>query len=459
MQNTSVRATRPYGGYEVVRSDRIDTELTDTDKGKPAGEYLRRFWQPVALSSDLKAFAVPLQILGEDLVLFRDRSGDVGLLQKTCAHRGASLEFGLIVEHGIRCAYHGWHFATDGSILEAPAEHVPGTVGKRLWQGAYPTREFHGLIFAYMGPPDEIPPFPRYDFMLAKDEQRMPFRHVLPTNWLHVRENAQDPIHLSFLHTMFSVQQFGSYAAEVAIMRAHETPIGQIINTVRRVGDEYYARINEMILPNIAKLADSPAEGRSIPANKAFDPNDPESKNKPLKYKRRIPSTHGLGITQICVPLTNAKSMWIGWHHHPADEDPEVIEAARVILDYGQKDDRPYEDRQRNPGDFEVLVSQSPDGAYSRDNEMLTTADVGIVMYRKQLREGIRAVQAGQQPKNMVREDGPPVPTYAHSLFKPAAPKGSDADELAKKVEFEREVAEMVLGNQAPKNKRILVPY
>ena len=131
-------ASRPFGGYEVFRSNNIDGELTLVDKGAPCGEYLRRFWQPLALSSDVRDLPFAAKLLGEDLVVFRTRAGMLGVLHKHCSHRGASLEFGLISDDGIRCGYHGWHYATDGRILEVPAETKPGSYAQRICHGAYP---------------------------------------------------------------------------------------------------------------------------------------------------------------------------------------------------------------------------------------------------------------------------------------------------------------------------------
>ena len=114
-------------------------ELSHVGPDTPCGEYLRRFWQPICLSDELKDLPYRVRILGEELVAFRDRSGAVGLLELHCPHRGASLEYGLIDNKGIRCCYHGWLFAADGTILETPGEPAHSTLKDRLCHGAYPT--------------------------------------------------------------------------------------------------------------------------------------------------------------------------------------------------------------------------------------------------------------------------------------------------------------------------------
>ena len=98
-----------------------DAELTRVGPGSACGEWLRRCWQPIAMANEVRDLPVPLRILGEDLVVFRDGSGRLGLLHKHCSHRGASLEYGIIQERGIACCYHGWHYDIDGRILATPA--------------------------------------------------------------------------------------------------------------------------------------------------------------------------------------------------------------------------------------------------------------------------------------------------------------------------------------------------
>ena len=152
----------PYSGYYNRAQHDTDTFLTDVNPGSPCGEYMRRYWQPFMLASELHDLPVPVRLLGEDLVVFRDGSDRLGLLHRHCLHRGTSLEFGIIAERGIRCCYHGWHFDVDGTILETPGEPPNVRIRDRHCQGAYRVQEAYGLLFAYMGPPEETPEFPPY---------------------------------------------------------------------------------------------------------------------------------------------------------------------------------------------------------------------------------------------------------------------------------------------------------
>ena len=174
MAERSLVLRTKYGAYHHRRVPAEDGELTRVGPDTPCGEYLRRFWQPVCYSDDLRDLPIKLMILGEELVVFRDRRDAVGLLELHCPHRGTSLEYGLVGERGIRCCYHGWLFDVDGTILETPGEPASSTLKDRLCHGAYPTREAHGIVFAYMGPPDRIPPFPSYDSLLPRRESSAP---------------------------------------------------------------------------------------------------------------------------------------------------------------------------------------------------------------------------------------------------------------------------------------------
>ena len=128
MARRAHRREKPYGGYHRPSSEGPDAGLTRVGRGTPCGEYLRRHWQPVALSDHLRDLPVAIRILGEDLVVFRDGEGRAGLLERYCSHRNTSLEFGKIEARGLRCCYHGWHYDIDGRILDMPGEPV----GSRL---------------------------------------------------------------------------------------------------------------------------------------------------------------------------------------------------------------------------------------------------------------------------------------------------------------------------------------
>src|SRR5215208_7704039 len=140
--------------------------------GTPAGELLRRYWLPISVARELTPEQPTkfVRVLGENLVLFRDTAGRMGLIQDRCPHRGASLAYGRVEERGISCAYHGWLFDTQGNILETPPERNEAIMNsvKHL---AYPVKKFVGLYWAYLGPLP-APELPPYDTFVRSDGKR-----------------------------------------------------------------------------------------------------------------------------------------------------------------------------------------------------------------------------------------------------------------------------------------------
>jgi phenylpropionate dioxygenase-like ring-hydroxylating dioxygenase large terminal subunit len=201
----------PYGGYYTNKVPGHDPELTEVGPGTPMGEYMRGFWHPVCMSIELTDTPKFLTILGEELVAFRDGSGSVGVLHAHCVHRGASLEYGQIQEHGIKCCYHGMVFDVDGTCLNAPFPKGEEAEAEKyacsIQQGAYKAFERNGLVFAYMGPPDKEPPFPEWesDFTVAPGDELVPYSNFQHCNWLQVQDNAADNFHTAELHAAKNV--------------------------------------------------------------------------------------------------------------------------------------------------------------------------------------------------------------------------------------------------------------
>ena len=194
----------PFCGYDQTWEGESITELTQTGPGTPCGEYLRRYWHPVFITAELGDKPKLIKILGEELVLFRDKSGSYGLVHKKCPHRRASLEFGRCENHGIRCCYHGWVFDVDGSVLDIPGEPKDSVsainVKNNVRLGAYPVKEYKGLLFAYMGPMQELPEFPIYDSFDIPGMTMTPYAGPFNCNWIQVLDAIVDPVHTAFLH-------------------------------------------------------------------------------------------------------------------------------------------------------------------------------------------------------------------------------------------------------------------
>lgn len=367
-----------------------DPELTQVGPGTPCGEYLRRFWHPIALTSMVTELPLRVRRLGEDLVLFRDGSGQYGLLHLYCAHRNTSLEYGIIEQTGIRCCYHGWLFAPDGTILETPGEPATSTIRKTHCQGAYPVIETKGLIFAYFGPIDDMPPFPVFDTMELPDDTMAPLLIPVPCNWVQVFENSTDPYHVTFLHSRVSGVQFQENLKLLPTVTYHERPTGHFYTSARKVGDLAWFRVHDHLLPNFSQNGGMHVEG-----------------DQPVYFVRT-------GLTRWIVPVDDTNTLYIAWRHFNLETDPKGKGRPELCgynsADfYGQTDERDYETRQRSPGDYEAWIGQGEISVHAR--EIMAFTDKGVAAYRRRLRRAIRRLVEGTAPPPMT-DYGQPVPTY-----------------------------------------------
>jgi len=188
--------------------------LTRITAGTPCGQLLRHYWQPAALLDEFNPALDPrmatrpvkaLKLLGQDLVLFKDASGSLGLLDRDCAHRGADLSFGRLEAAaqggGLRCPFHGWKFAPDGRCLETPAEPAGSKLCDRIQQRSYPVIEKSGVLFAWLGDEGTTPPpLPAFDCFKAPSSHSFAFKGLWNANWLQAFEVGIDPAHPSYLH-------------------------------------------------------------------------------------------------------------------------------------------------------------------------------------------------------------------------------------------------------------------
>ena len=365
--------SQAYGGYfSAGRPRRPDAELLETGPGTAAGEYLRKFWHPVCLSSELADLPLAVRHLGEDLVLFRDKSGRLGALHRHCPHRGASLEYGVVSERGLRCCYHGWLFDVDGAVLDTPGEPPESRLKDSFRHGAYPAREYRGLVFAYLGPPDREPGFPIYDAYLRPDEDLAPYSIRHSCNWLHVQENIMDPAHIVFLHSRNNQYQLSPRMDVMPEIEFRETDGGHgcLYVTSRRLGDLVWVRCIHALLPGFFQ------------AGALFEQGDAEKLHT------------GSALTRWTVPVDDTHCMIFGYRHFSEALDPhglgkpEDCGKERVDFAPGQTMHRDYEEMQRDPGDWEVLVSQGPLPDHGREH--LGRTDTGVTMMRRQFRRALR---------------------------------------------------------------------
>lgn len=424
--NTSggtVKKLIPFGGYYTNKIPGHDPELTEVGAGTPTGEYLRRFWHPVCMSMELTDTPRFLKIMGEELVCFRDGSGVIGLLHAHCVHRGASLEYGKIEEHGISCCYHGMVFDVDGTCLRVPFPEGEEEEGERyrcsIRQGAYKAFERNGLVFAYMGPPEVEPPFPNWegDFTVADGDELVPYSNFQHANWLQVQDNAADNYHTMALHAKRQVtgehyqgttfDEVGAASMEVppdmVFMPIHGGR-GLASSGARRSDDNHmFIRVQHQVLPNFSLHAYTSEDGLQ---------------------KKLFSRFHMIRWT---VPVDDVNCKMLGWRVMGPGVDTRGVGDKNMVgyetIDFleGQVamrrperfgtfklEDMPpippdhrarenYKDCQRAPGDYEALTTQRPIAIHSLENP--TKFDAGVYAFRKLLRDAVRGTNVNASPE------------------------------------------------------------
>ncbi|WP_372659989.1 Rieske 2Fe-2S domain-containing protein [Hydrogenophaga sp.] len=415
----SAKKLIPYGGYFTNKEPGHDAELTEVGPGTPTGEYLRRFWHPVCMAIELTDTPRFLKILGEELVCFKDGSGHIGLLHAHCVHRGASLEYGKIEEHGISCCYHGMVFDVDGTCLRVPFPEGEEEEGERyrcsIRQGAYKAFERAGLIFAYMGPPQDEPPFPEWEgnFTVAEGDELVPYSNFQHCNWLQVQDNAADNYHTMALHAKRQVtgeHYQGTTFDEVGAASMEVPPDMQFVPVhggrgvacagARRADDGHmFIRVQHQVLPNLSLHAYTSEDGKQKKLFSRFHmvrwtvPVDDQN-SKMMGWRVMGPGidTRGIGDKSL-----------VGYESIDFLEGQVALRRPDRFGEYKLEDVPPipadhrarpnYKDCQYAPGDYEALVSQRPIALHALENP--TKFDAGLYMFRKLLRDAVR----GSNPK------------------------------------------------------------
>ena len=365
-------ATSGYG-RAVARPDPL---LSGVAAGTPCGEFLRRYWHPIAESAKVSTEPQKIRLLGEDLVLFRDGAGRPGLLYSRCMHRGTTLYYGRVEKAGIRCCYHGWLFDVQGHCLNQPCEPGGGKNLHHARQPWYPVEERYGLVFAYLGPLAKKPVLPRYDNLedLQEGETIGAFvggfgssadrsLHEVPHSWLHMNDNCMDPFHVHILHSTFSTVQFDAAFAVVPEVEFFGSDHGVSYSAVRTMPDgRAIRRVSTWFMPNVATVLD-------------------------LQMKPRRSS----GISWF-VPVDETH-----YAHAIVSKVPEGMSLKELTLLNGKRwSEMSEEEHRRTPGDYEAQVGQGPVSLHSEEH--LVTSDRGIVMQRQMLRQQIAAVAEGKDP-------------------------------------------------------------
>ncbi|MGE3245378.1 MAG: Rieske 2Fe-2S domain-containing protein [Beijerinckiaceae bacterium] len=229
-------------------------KVTRVGPGTPGGEFLRRYWQPVLLSTELpEADGAPVRVrlLGEDLVAFRDSGGAIGLIDAYCPHRRAPMFFGRNEECGLRCVYHGWKFDRNGDCVDMPSEPAGTPLQARVRIKAYPAVEKAGVVWAYMGPKEKQPPVPDYEWMRAPDSHRFVSKTFEACNYLQALEGGLDTAHSSFAHNNdIGNRNMPRNRDTAPSLEVELTDYGyRYISTRRGDAGQNYVRVYQYIMP------------------------------------------------------------------------------------------------------------------------------------------------------------------------------------------------------------------
>ncbi len=388
--------------------------LTRSGRGTPMGEFLRRFWMPALLSEELpRPDGEPrhVTLMGEQLLAFRTTDGTVGLVDPVCPHRGADLWFGRNEEGGLRCAYHGWKFDATGRCLDAPTAPPELRMHERIRIAAYPTREWGGIVWAYLGPVEAMPPLPMLEFGLLPPAQRFVTKKWQDCNWVQCAEGALDTAHFSFLHRVIAadaasavgMMKHAAIGAQAVrndrvrwvmddprpVYEVDESPVGLVLGGVRKAdGDERYWRIAQYLLPT-----------------HAYAPN--AFPGEPFHGQTFAPATDtGCWIYTYSWnperPYTEEElASFRGGHSVHAQVDADYMPLRgrhnRYLIDRDEQRRASYTGI-RGVSEQDAAIQDSQGAIADRTREHLTPTDAGLVRFRRLMLEGARALAQGVEP-------------------------------------------------------------
>jgi 5,5'-dehydrodivanillate O-demethylase len=367
--------------------------LTRVGPGTPCGELMRRYWIPIAPTAQLDENPVrKVRVLCEDLVLYRNTSGGLGLIGDRCLHRLVEMQHGIPDERGLRCPYHGWLYGETGQCLERPMESAKGEFKMRM--KAYPVQELGGLIFAWMGPLP-APALPRWDLFVWPNAIKQIAINVIDCNWLQCQENTGDPTHSVYAHGhlfKYILQRQGKYedrAASIDHTLHERTKWGTGIKELFANPTPYGFEKGIVFSKELG--ADEDLVRRHSTVIFPFYTQTGKAGMPRSEFQIRVPidDTHTYHIcyqAYAAPPEVEAPKQ----DSVPYYEPPTHDENGELILDYVLAQD--------------ALVWKAQGAITDRSKEVLGRTDLPIQFLRRQLDEQITLVEQGKDPLNFFRE-------------------------------------------------------
>ncbi|HZT08381.1 MAG TPA: Rieske 2Fe-2S domain-containing protein [Chloroflexota bacterium] len=346
--------------------------MTRVGPGTPAGDLLRRYWWPVGFTEEIVAEGKPrrVRLLGEDLVLFRDGHGRLGLLGLHCSHRGTALDYGRAESAGIRCSYHGWMYDVSGQCVEQPMEPPDSAFKDRVHHLAYRAQDLGGLIFGYLGP-EPAPLLPRYDLLVLEDGFRTVEANVDYCNWLQRAENSVDQSHLPVLHA----SGYPSFAMKRPDINWERTWYGVRVTTSFPGIDT--RKVSLWLFPSNNRFTGARVYGR--------------------------PAHH----MNFRVPIDDGETHTYAVTFYPGG-DPKTGQKTGLATK-GMKRGQPGAYTPVDNGwwgivEEDKMAAEQQGTIADRTAERLASSDQGILLLRQMIREGIDNVREGIDPVGVVRD-------------------------------------------------------
>ena len=371
-------------------STELNAKITQVGPGTPMGDLLRRYWFPIAGVSELLEHPTKsIRLLGEDLTLYRDRSGTIGLIDAACAHRRVNMIFAIPEDTGLRCPYHGWLFDETGQCLEMPAEAPDSTFPQRVQMKSYPVQVLGGAVMAYLGP-EPAPLVPHWDVFVKDDQVRDIGFAVVPCNWVQIMENSLDPTHAEWLHRYYT-----NYAMERLEAATDGKGFWRDPARVRRHSEIGF----DIFEYGIVKR-------RVLEGDDKTNPN--WRIGHPILFPNILRSGNG-DTLQIRVPMDDTHTLYVYYSCYDMNAD-EQLQADEEVPTYMVPvpgigtDGRPQWDLIDHNAGQDNIAWMSQGLISDREAEKLGESDKGIIMYRSMLQEQMQVVEDGGEPMNVFRD-------------------------------------------------------